>query len=459
MPLHASKLDLLSETTPLSSSSSSFSPSITSILFEPFSSSLSLSLSDSSHILFPSFSPSSPLQPPTAVPPSSTAASFLRLLPTNRVLFLVAAPLDAFASVVLRAWILLSTPPRFAPVRLTYKKSAPATIPLAHGFGVRLIGTVNYFLLHAPAAGKIWVMAARLGKGGENEREGVDLMKCAVVECDLPIYSIGMSTGVIVLGEIGGVRVFPLRVLVKGNGWKGKRKGSLAAGKSGDRLLQLEKRFVPNGMIVPMSCTEGGAVVKAGEEKTSEKAPVVLRRARLRQNSADLYSFFMEIKCKHSISKGNTEYLASVKAISIHVLPQNQFLILDSVGDLHLLTLHGTFTASEVSSDSSRSSKYAHMCRLDVKMKVQVLSIPPDMFAKMESIWISDGAYSVYMMAVAFNETPEKDGVEDEEKEKSIRLSAAQVIFTSEKVQHIIAVSAKAILVLGQGNIFAYSIF
>lgn len=81
----------------------------------------------------------------------------------------------------------------------------------------------------------------------------------------------------------------------------------------------------------------------------------------------------------NTISGSSTGALASVKAISIHVLSQKQFLILDSVGDIHLLTLHGTFIASEVRADSS--SKCAHMYRLDVKMKVQVLAVSPDISA------------------------------------------------------------------------------
>lgn len=303
-------------------------------------------------------------------------------------------------------------------------------------------------------------MAARIEEGGEKERVSVDLVKCAVVDCVLPIYSIGMSMGVMVLGEIGGVRVFPMRVLVKGVELKGKRKRHLAAGKNGDRLFELGKRAVPNGVVIPVSQPDGGTsarVERVTEEKADgNQAPSKLRCARLRQNSGDLCSFFIKIQYNNTISESNTAALASVKAISIHVLSQKQFLILDSVGDLHLLTLHGSFTALEVRADSY--SKYAHMHCLDVKMKVQVLAVPPDISARPEFVWVSDGAYSVHMLSMINIESPEKDGEKDDKKEKSTLLSAAQVIFTSEKVQHIIALSGKAILVVGQANIFAYSI-
>lgn len=301
-------------------------------------------------------------------------------------------------------------------------------------------------------------MAPRIEEGEKKERMTVDLLKCAVVDCDLPIYSIGMSMGVMVLGEIGGARVFPLRMLVKGGEFKGKRKGQFAAGKSGDRLFELRKRVVPNGLVIPVCRYDGGASARVGvmEEKgNGNQTSGKLRCARLRQNSGDFCSFFTKAKCDNTISECNTGAQTSVKAISIHVLSQKQFLILDSVGDIHLLTLNGTFTASEDCADSS--SKYACMYHLDVKIKVQVLAVPPDISSRPEFVWISDGAYSVHMMSMANIETSEKDGEKDDKKEKSTLLSGAQVIFTSEKVQHIIALSAKAILVLGQGNIFAYS--
>lgn len=112
-------------------------------------------------------------------------------------------------------------------------------------------------------------MAPRIEEVEGKEKVSVDLLKCAVVDCDLPIYSIGMSMGVMVLGEIGGVRVFPMRMLVKGGEFKGKRKGQFAAGKSGDKLFESGKRVVPNGVVIPVSRSDGGASAKVGvmEEK------------------------------------------------------------------------------------------------------------------------------------------------------------------------------------------------
>ncbi|KAG0487371.1 hypothetical protein HPP92_009466 [Vanilla planifolia] len=376
MRLHASVLDLLSKTSsPLPSSS----PSVSSLLVEPSSRSIALCLADSSYLLFPSFpspssSPSSP--PPTAVPPDSTSAAFLRLVPSGDVLFIAAAPLDAGAALAFRAWILLLNPPRFEPTCLTHKGSSPATLPLAHGFGVQLAATVNYFALHAPAAGQIWIMGAKR-EGVEKERLTVDLVKCAVVDCELPIYSIGMSMGVMVLGEAGGIRVFPMRPLVKGNGVKSKMKGRLASVIGGDGLLGHKKPVIPNGLVVfPSSCFRGVAAAEGAKEENADRNQVhrKLICARLKQSSGDFGSFFTDMNFKNAI----TESIA---------------------GDLHLLCLRGTFTASEITADPSRSSKHACTSSLDLSMKVQILAVLPTTSSSLNHSYIID---SFIYMVVSF---------------------------------------------------------
>ncbi|PKA55559.1 hypothetical protein AXF42_Ash006761 [Apostasia shenzhenica] len=453
MRVQASKLDLLSKTTPPLPSSS---PSISSLIFEPFSSSLALRLSDSSYLLLPSFFPlssSPPSLPPTSVPPIS-AASFLRLLPAGRVLFLAAAPIAAGAALALRAWILLAEPPRFAAARLTYKKSSPASLPLAHGFGVQLAGAVNYFVVHAPAAGQIWIMAARIEDG---EKLCIELVKCAVVECELPIYSISVSPGVMVLGEMGGVRVFPLRPLVKGNEVKAKGNGpGVTSGNSVDRLMELRKSVVPNGVVASASSLGRGGKAelpkdgKAGGQNDQCK----LRCARLHQKSGDFCSFPMELNSDNATPESCTGARPSVKAISVQVLSQKQFLVLDTSGDLHLLTQSGRFTASETKANSSGSSKFTNLNYLDLDMKLQAFAV----ISGSEFVWITDGAYSVHVMSMIDIISPDKDDNDKDVKEMKTILSAAQVIFTSEKVQHMVALSANAVLVLGQTSVFAYSI-
>lgn len=247
MRLHASKLDL-----PFPSSFSPSSPAavVSSVLFEPSSRSLSLMLVDSSALLYPSLLSSAT---PVTVPPPSTAACFLRLLPSATVLFLSAAPLAAGSSIQLRAWILLprgGSAAAFAPARLDYRNDrgrSAVALPLPHGLSVRLASSVNAFVVHSIAASQIWVFAARLDAGAEAT---IHLVKCAVVELTLPIYSITLSLGFMLIGEVDGVRVFPLRPLIKGgirnSGGLGHKKASVSVG-------DLHKKNLPNGLVIPKS--------------------------------------------------------------------------------------------------------------------------------------------------------------------------------------------------------------
>jgi hypothetical protein len=86
-----------------------------------------------------------------------------------------------------------------------------------HGVSVKVVGSVNYFAVYSVSSFKIWVFAVKMmedddgGSGG-----GLRLMKCAVIRCSRPVWSLSISFGFLILGEENGVRVFGLRRLVKG---------------------------------------------------------------------------------------------------------------------------------------------------------------------------------------------------------------------------------------------------
>lgn len=110
---------------------------------------------------------------------------------------------------------------------LSFKKriggSKGLAIDIRHGFGVKIAGSVNVLVVHSVAERQIWVLGVRV-VGDER----VELVKCAVIECTMPIYEIRLGMGVLALGEVGGVRVFPLRLLVKGRqGSKTKKRRDL----------------------------------------------------------------------------------------------------------------------------------------------------------------------------------------------------------------------------------------
>ncbi|XP_058087691.1 uncharacterized protein LOC131234761 isoform X6 [Magnolia sinica] len=201
---------------------------VSSLLFEPTSNSLALMCTDSSVLLHHPISLSSPPSPSPSpssilIPPPSTSASFLRLHPSPdpaaaRVVFLAAGPHRS--SVLLRAWILRRTE-GFAHAQLNIKNgngksgASGAILDLSHGFSIKVAGSINVVVVYSASAGKIWVLSARL-VDWEDGRTGVDLMKCGVIECTVPICSVFASAGFLFLGQENGVRVFPLRPIVKG---------------------------------------------------------------------------------------------------------------------------------------------------------------------------------------------------------------------------------------------------
>nr|XP_029121873.1 uncharacterized protein LOC105046650 isoform X2 [Elaeis guineensis] len=459
-------------------------PAVSTLLFEPSSRSLALMLSDSSCLLYPSFSPFSSPPLPTAVPPVSTAACFLRLLPSpaaaGHVIFLSASPVASGSAVQLRAWILL---PRdlFAPALLNFKSERACSalaLPLPHGLSVRLAASTNVFVLHSLAANQIWVFAARLpgdhdDGGGGGGHPAVDLMKCAVVDLVLPVYSVAVSMGFLLLGEMDGVRVFPLRPLIKGEGRVARRGGvgqkGLSAAKGVDSVVDVCKKGVLNGLVIPSSaaksgppslaagklprpeagccCNDRGAELKNVVEKgtAGDRTPYKLRTVSLSQNSSD-YSIFVVMTCGDiQNSKNAMGAVASAKAVSIHSLSQKKFLILDSAGNLHVLSMPNTVKAPEGTALCSATPKDAHMIHLDHTMKVQMLAVLPDISA--------NGGYSVQMMSITDIECPVSENDKNESKQKAVQISAIEAIFASEKVQDIIPLSANAILVLGQGAV------
>ncbi|XP_074557361.1 uncharacterized protein LOC141813319 isoform X2 [Curcuma longa] len=449
MRLHASKLDL-----PLPTSSPA--AAVSYLLYEHSSRSLALVLDDFSALLYPSLSPTRlPAPNHTAVPPPSTAACFVRLLPSSRVLFLTAAPLAAGSSIQLRVWILLSrrgsAAAAFSPARLDFRNDRgrfSVALGLRHGHSVRLAGSVNVFVIHSVAANQIWVFAAKMAAG---EEATVHLMKCAVVELSLPIYSITISMGFMLLGEVDGVRVFPLRSLIKGKLSKSRVSTiKKATASTGD----LCKKNLPNGLMIPKNFIKSSLVPEV-EENTDK-----LKTVRVTQDSSDPYSFFVFIKPAELQScKGSKSTLSSLKAVRIHVLSEKKYLILDSAGGLHFLNFNESGgMALDLNAQSSMPFKYAHAYQLNNVMEVHFLAVLPDISSEIQYAWLSDGEYSIHLISIVDAEIADDETDKDGSKQKSTVLSAVGAIFTSEKIQDLVPISSNLCLVLCQGNMFIYGV-
>lgn len=86
----------------------------------------------------------------------------------------------------------------------------------SHGVSVKLVGSINVFAMYSVSNSKIWVFSVKMA--GDDRDDGVvlKLMKCAVIDCAVPVFSMSLSGEFFILGEGHGVRVFQLRPLVKG---------------------------------------------------------------------------------------------------------------------------------------------------------------------------------------------------------------------------------------------------
>jgi hypothetical protein len=177
---------------------------------------------------------------------------------------------------------------------------------------------------------------------------------------------------------------------------------------------------------------------------------------RVKQTSGSYFSFFSSCSSEdHHNSQGAVEVKNVVKVVSIRPLSKDKFLVLDSAGLLHVFSLQNKELLSEATS-KRYSGNHTHC--LDNAMKVQLFAVFPSSSTKTEIFWISDGGHSIHIMSALDVEPPNSDngGGDGERESTTIKLTAIEAIFTSEKVQDIVPISKDSVLILGQGNMFLY---
>ncbi|CAL5367407.1 unnamed protein product [Camellia sinensis] len=231
---------------------------------------------------------------------------------------------------------------------------------------------------------KIWVFAAKMVDEDDNGVV-VKLIKCAVIDCSVPVFAISVSFGFLIVGEENGVRVFPLRPLVKGRVKEHRRESkNLNDGLTKDKL-EAQRLNLPNGVIQRVNGTDvsnsdsvlhvnygasGRGSKRSGGEDTLEISSLKLKSVKLRRDSKEGGSFFVAFKSKEVEGYKSTKVpLQSAKAISIQALSPNKFVILDSTGELQLLCLSNPVLVSEIR---------CHVKQLTTTMKVEKLAILPD---------------------------------------------------------------------------------
>nr|ABD96876.1 hypothetical protein [Tarenaya spinosa] len=361
------------------------SPRVSSLLFEPISSSLALSLSDSSISLYPSlfpFSSSSLSYPQTLIPAPCSSTSFLLLRSRDsnpgegsgnrssaRVLFVVAGPYRGGSRVLLRFYALREEDKGFVRAQVVcdqkgmeFDRKVGVLLNLSHGVSVKVTGSVNYFAMHSVSNSKILIFGVKLmSDGNGDEAVVVKLMRCGVVECSRPVWSIGIFSGMLLLGEDNGVRVLNLREIVKGSVKKVKNSGRLE-----DKRLR--------GHNVDRRSVSGNGYLDGKKERHAVHASQ--RLSKHRQESSEASMCFVSFQKKVADMDVNLESkscpVMSVKAISIQALSSKRFLILDSAGYIHVLHVSGHPLGSNFA---------CNMQQLPHFMEVQMLAVLPEITA------------------------------------------------------------------------------
>lgn len=151
---------------------------------------------------------------------------------------------------------------------------------------MKLSGGINVFSLYSVSNSKIWVFAVSL-IGNEGTGEALKLMKCAVIDCCLPVFTIEVLFGFLFLGEENGIRVFPLQQLVKGN-YKKEKKNS-------GRRYNL-KNGLTNGIDVAKASSGGKSVGKDGD---SDMLPAKGEKNEKHSDSGEFVSSLMGLILLH----------------------------------------------------------------------------------------------------------------------------------------------------------------
>lgn len=203
-------------------------------------------------------------------------------------------------------------------------------------------------------------------------------------------------------------------------------------------------------------------VAGAGCDSSSMEVPGVLNSAKFMKGAQD--GFFVPLqseKLQDNASKVPS-YLARLKqAVSIYGLSEREFVILDSSGKLHILTLQQSVPVDNQREQRGPKIVTAALQPLNCYVRIKVLAVLPCLQNAMaaacsasRTLWISDGGHTIHIVALPARE------FSDERMGKSSlqhnHLRVIQTIFTAERICSLAALSVNMVMVLTEGSILAY---
>ncbi|MCO5575663.1 hypothetical protein L7F22_029467 [Adiantum nelumboides] len=165
------------------------------------------------------------------------------------------------------------------------------------------------------------------------------------------------------------------------------------------------------------------------------------------------------------LQKGQPTGIAKVEqVINIRGLSEKDFLVLDSNGKLHILTLQYVTRKDEATiHQAARVSFNASFKHLWCGIRVKYLAALPVLhnstknpgFA-LQKIWVSDGSHTLYIVTI-----PPKEGATKESRKATAidknKLIVIGTIFLMERACSLSALRENAVIVLTEGSMLEYS--
>ncbi|GLJ08074.1 hypothetical protein SUGI_0080920 [Cryptomeria japonica] len=177
---------------------------------------------------------------------------------------------------------------------------------------------------------------------------------------------------------------------------------------------------------------------------------------KMRDTSGKVCSFFVPFE--DTGKEGNKA--SRLRAIAIHALSQTKFVVLDSAGDLHILSLHNLVSTIDGQKEQDCVT-VGHCClrHLKCSLKVNMLATFPETSSTTsQKLWASDGRNSIHLLSFPNVSTSLGGSDKDPVDENPLQLSVMQAVFLSDRIRAIASMSANATLVLTQGSIITYAI-
>eukprot|EP00249_Psilotum_nudum_P020643 c27791_g1_i1 orf=653-2515(-) len=402
-------------------------------------------------------------------------------------------------------------------VKNSVVNKAMARLDIPHGLAVKIAASVNAFVVYSPSVGKVWVMSAKTtgsqegkeqihnaecrgnfrcaGKqaneekfsGEARQRCGMQcqrteiesclcLIKCAVVDCNGPVYALHLSRQHLFLGQSGGLRIWRLRSLVKG-------------------FNRLRRKTAKEENLLCPDSRKADYIGSTGEVMHETNAGDCIDYSKqkfVKEQSSD--GWFNTTRSNGNIQHSNREVIFSDKVGQKNDLIQSVYDV-EEVGNNAKVGLNSCVCGISFEGDKcltcwrggalekqedggSRDyclrgdpqealvKKYSGK-GMDVDLHTKaVIALKANGITKAHNqfinafipckLWISDGSHSLYILSLPEMHAAEEE-MENHVEDETKQLTVSQVVFVAELVHALAVMLDNTMVVLTEGSIVSYS--